>query len=176
MNEENLKKWRSRYDEVYDDELQEIEETLNSALPDQRHITREQLNDVIRWKLDAMPGRRDRNIDIVNEIPEAYIEKVSEAAFLIDDPTVQLKTLKSIPGIGKATATVILAFYDPTRYAIGDQYIVHALLDEERQMRISDYPRILEELHARNPADYDLRDVEKAYYQQYRNEHDVGRW
>lgn len=108
--------------------------------------------------------------------PQAYIQKVSEAALLIDDPTVQVKTLKSIPGIGSATATVVLAFYDPTNYAIGDRYLVHTLFDEDRQMRITDYPKILKELRDRNPRDYDPRDVEKAYYHQYRCDHDVGRW
>lgn len=94
----------------------------------------------------------------------------------MDDPKIQLETFTSIPGIGSAIATVILAFYDPTNYAVGDRYIVDIFLDEDRGMRITDYPTILEEFRNRNPGDFDLRTVEKAYYQSYRDKHDIGRW
>ncbi|WP_255470553.1 hypothetical protein [Halorubrum sp. CBA1125] len=43
-------------------------------------------------------------------------------------------------------------------------------------MRVTDYPDILKELRDRNPGDFDLRTVEKAYYQRYRVENDVGDW
>lgn len=112
----------------------------------------------------------------MNSVPGEYIRLVSRAALLLDDSKIQLETLASIPGIGAATATAILAFYDPTYYAVGDRYMVDALLNRERAIRFADYPRTLEELRKRNPGDFDLRTVEKAYYQNYRDEHGVGRW
>ncbi|QSG14369.1 hypothetical protein [Halapricum desulfuricans] len=176
MDADEIRDWRDRYDEVYDDELQAIEARLHEDLTDQQYITRDQLEDVVRWKLNGMPGRRERNIKQVQTVPDEFVRLVSEAAFLVDDPALQLKTLKSIPGIGGATATVILMFYDPETYAIGDRYIVHEFFGEDRGMRVTDYPDILEELHDRNPGGFDLRTVEKAYYQRYRIENDVGDW
>lgn len=88
-----------------------------------------------------------------------------EAADLLSDPKLQLKTLTSIPGIGPAIATVVLAFHDPTNYAVGDRYMVAALLGEDRALRLSDYPRLLTALCERNPGGFDLRTVEKTYYQ-----------
>jgi len=176
MDADDIRYWSDRYDEVYDDDLKPIEERLNETLPDQQYLTQDDLEDVIWWKLDGQKGRRDRNIEKVNTVPDEFIQRVSEAAFLIDDPKVQLKTLRSIPGIGGATATVVLAFYDPETYAVGDRYIVHELLEEDRRMRVTDYPKILAELRDRNPGGFDLRAVEKAYYQRYRDEHDVGMW
>jgi len=35
---------------------------------------------------------------------------------------------------------------------------------------------VLEELYDRNRGNFDLRTVEKAYYQRYRVENDVGDW
>ncbi len=52
-------------------------------------------------------------------------------------------------------------------YAVGDRYMVAALFGEDRALRLSDYPRLLTELRDRNPGGFDLRTVEKAYYQQY---------
>jgi len=101
---------------------------------------------------------------------------VTEAALLTDDPTVQLKTLKSIPGIGPATGTVVLAFYDPENYGIGDRYILNEFFEEDGTMSVTDYPKILAELRDRNLGDFDLRTIEKAYYQKYRVENDVGDW
>jgi len=176
MDADEIQRWSNRYDEVYDDDLRKIEDRLNDALPEQGYITRDQLEDVVRWKLNGQKGRRDLNIEKVNSVPDEFVRRVSEAAFLVDDPTLQLKTLQSIPGIGGATATVILRFYDPENYAIGDRYIVHEFFGEDRGMRVTDYPKILAELRDRNPGGFDLRTVEKAYYQRYRDEHDVGDW
>ncbi|SEH59425.1 hypothetical protein SAMN05192561_11057 [Halopenitus malekzadehii] len=176
MDANEIRTWSDRYDEVYDDDLRAIEERLHEALADQESITREQLEDVVRWKLNGQTGRRDRNVEQVRSVPDEFVRRVSEAALLVDDPTLQLKTLRSIPGIGGATATVVLMFYDPENYAIGDRYIVHEFFGEDRGMRVTDYPKILAELRERNPGDFDLRTVEKAYYQRYRVENDVGNW
>ena len=160
----------------YDQNLTRIEEELNKALATQRYITQEQLETVIEWKLAAQPGRRDKNIELMNSVPDEFIRLVSKAALLLDDPKIQLKTLSSIPGIGYATATVILAFFDPTNYVVGDRYIVAELLGVDRGIQLTDYPKVLKRLHDENPEGFDLRTVEKAYYWKYREEQDVGRW
>ena len=176
MDADEIRDWSEQYDEAYDDDLQAIEERLHDDLTDQQYITRDQLEDVVRWKLNGQAGRRELNIEQVRTVPDEFVQLVSEAAFLVDDPALQLKTLQSIPGIGGATATVVLMFYDPESYAIGDRYIVHEFFGEDRGMRVTDYPKILAELHDRNPDGFDLRTVEKAYYQRYRVENDRGNW
>jgi hypothetical protein len=105
--------------------------------------------------------------------PEAFVQQVTGAALLPDDPKIQLQTLSSIPGIGDATGTVVLAFYDPAVYAVGDRYLVNVLFGEDRGFRRSDYPELLEELQARNPGDFDLRTVEKAYYRRYQEQNNI---
>jgi hypothetical protein len=176
MDTDAIRNWSERYNEVYDDDLQAIENLIHEKLTEQQCLTRNQLEDVVRWKLNGMPGRRGGNVERVNTVPDEFVQRVTEAALLIDDPTTQLKTLKSIPGIGPATATVILTFYDPENYGIGDRYILDEFFGEDRTIRVTDYPKILTELRERNPGDFDLRTVEKAYYQKYRIENDVGDW
>ena len=173
MDADEVQEWAKLYDGSYDEVLHEIEQTLSEALQEQGFVTRNQLRDVVTWKLDNQAGRRSSNIERVNRVPDEYVRRVSEAALIIDDPEVQLKTLSSIPGIGYATATVVLTFYDPERYAVGDRYMVDLFLGEDRQMRVTDYPKLLSELRDRNTGGFDLRTVEKAYYQRYRKENDI---
>lgn len=174
MEEHEIREWAKSYDREYDDELHAIEQTLCDTFQEQEFVTQNQLRKVVEWKLDNQAGRRSGNIERVNRVPDKYIRRVSEAALLVDDPVLQLKTLSSIPGIGGATATVILTFYDPQSYAVGDRYMVDLFLDEDRQMRVTDYPKILTELRQRNPGDFDLRTVEKAYYQWYRKQQGIA--
>ncbi len=176
MDADAIRIWSERYDEAYDDNLQAIENHINEELTEQQYLTRDQLEDVVRWKLNGMPGRREGNVDRVRTVSDEFIRRISEASFLVNDPTVQLKTLTAIPGIGAATASVILAFYDPENYGIGDRYIIDEFFGEDRTMRATDYPTILAELRNRNPGDFDCRTVEKAYYQKYRVENNVGDW
>ncbi len=168
MNVGDIEDWAKAYKEGYEDRLHDIERNLNDELQSQGYITQDQLEEVIEWKLDNQGGRRGGNITRINQVSDEFIRLVSEAAFVEDDPKVQVKTLASIPGIGYATATVVLTFYDPANYAVGDRYILDMLFGEDKQMGATDYPRILSALRDRNPGDFDLRTVEKAYYQKYR--------
>jgi len=176
MDEDDIRTWRERYDEAYDDDLRAIEKRIHEVLTEQQYLTRDQLQEVVQWKLNGMPGRRGGNVERVNTVPDEFVQRITEAALLIDDPKTKLKTLKSIPGIGPATATVILTFYDPENYGIGDRYILDEFFEEDRTIRVTDYPKILAELRDRNPGHFDLRTIEKAHYQKYRVENDVGDW
>jgi hypothetical protein len=110
---------------------------------------------------------------MMRSTPEEFVQQVTGASLLPEDPKIQLQTLSSIPGIGDATATVVLAFYDPTTYAVGDRYIIDVLFGEDRGFRRSDYTKLLEELGDRNPGDFDVRTVEKAYYRRYQEQNDI---
>lgn len=173
MDADEIREWAESYDESYDEGLHDIERTLHKALQEQGYITREQLRDVVTWKLDNQARRRSGNIERVNRVPDEYVQRVSEAALVVDDPEIQLKKLSSIPGVGYATATVVLTFYDPERYAVGDRYMFDLFFREDRQMRVTDYPELLSELRERNPGGFALRTVEKAYYQRYREENGI---
>ena len=46
MEADEIRRWSDRYDEVYDEDIREIENRLNDLLPEQDYITRKQLEDV----------------------------------------------------------------------------------------------------------------------------------
>lgn len=123
MDQDDVEKWSTRYDDDYEQRLRDIQDGLHSALHDQGYLIQNEVVDAIRWKLDAQGGWRSGNIEKVRRLPDEFVQKVTAAALLVDDPKVQVETLASIPGIGAATASAILTFYDPEKYAIGDQYL-----------------------------------------------------
>jgi hypothetical protein len=173
MNAENIRTYSERYDEGFPPEHDEIEKRVHDVLISEGRLTQDDLEDVIQWKLDNQPGRRDRYIEMMRSTPEKFVQLITKAALLAEDPKIQLQTLSSIPGIGDATGTVVLAFYDPTTYAVGDRYIIDALFGEDRGFRRSDYSDLLKELQERNPGEFDLRTVEKAYYRRYQEENGI---
>lgn len=176
MEKDDIENWSQRYDNKYEKRLRDIQTDLHSTLHDRGYLTQDDVADAIRWKLDAQGGRRSGNIEKVNQTAEGFVEKVTEAALLVEDPKVQANTLDSIPGVGAATASAILTFYDPANYAVGDRYLMDEFLNKDRTMGVSDYPKILQALRDRNPGDYNLRTVEKAYWMRYTVENDVGNW
>jgi len=107
LDSEEIEHWSEEYDDNYDGKLREIEQTLNVALAEQHYITQDQLEQIIVWKLDAQPGRRDKNIEKMNAVPDQFIRQLSGAALMLNDPKTQLDTLTCIPGIGNATGSWI---------------------------------------------------------------------
>lgn len=176
MDEDDIEKRRDEYNEIYPEELQAIEKDTRSDIHEQGYLTQDQLEEVMTWKLNGQGGRADRFIDEMRGVPEEFVQKVTEAALLVDNPQLQVETISSIPGVGAATATVVLMFYDPENYAVGDRYLNDELLGNDRSVSAAEYSRILDELRDRNPGGYDLRTVEKAYWMRYTDENDVGDW
>lgn len=50
---------------------------------------------------------------------------------------------------------------------VDNRYLLDALLGVDRQMRVTDYPKLLSELRTRDPTGFALRTVEKAYHPRY---------
>jgi hypothetical protein len=173
MDADEIQNYSERYHDGYPDRHQEIEKEVHTALKNKGYLTQNELASVVEWKLDNQPGRRDRYIEMMRSTPAEFVQRVTQAALLPDDPKIQLQTLSSIPGIGDATGTVVLAFYDPINYAVGDRYIIDVLFGEDRGFRRSDYTKLLEKLRDRNPSDFDLRTIEKAYYRRYQEQNDI---
>lgn len=152
---------------VYRDELpydDQEEHELIEAIQTQNHVSADQLERIIRWKLEGQGGRPERYVGMMRKIPSEAVEYISRAAFITQDPENQLKILNGIPGVGYATATVILAFHNPDDYAVGDRIINEELLQDETYVTPQNYVNLLAELKKLRPDGYTLRETEKALY------------
>lgn len=154
--------------EKYPETRPSVENRLTSLLTNQNYLTTSDVADALEWKLEGQGGRFERYKSQLESVPPDYVELVTEAAFMLDETQQQMKTLYAIPGVGYATATVLMSFNNPADYAVGDRYINEVILGlEDTQITLSNYGYLLDELRKRNPDDFDLRTVEKAYYQDH---------
>lgn len=141
------------------------EAALTEELSDADHVTKEQLVRIIEWKLAGQPGRAQLNVDRASSVPNGVVEDVSRGALdSAESPKLQLKILNALPGVGYATASVLLAFWNPEEYAIGDRVINEAVLGKDEVVTPSNYRSLLEELHEMKPPGCSLRSLEKALY------------
>lgn len=84
------------------------------------YLTREDFFRVARWKLITQFGRVRHLLDLNSS---TRIERVTHMAltFCDDDPDFEDSTrvaiLRTLPGVGMAVASAVLAMWEPTRYA-----------------------------------------------------------
>lgn len=169
MTESEISQYAERYEDEGTDLDSDIEQELTDVLKDQDYLTKEQVAKCIEWKLQGQTGRRDRYIKMLKEdVSDETVELLTEAAFNEDDPVTQLKILRSLPGIGNATATVLFTFNNPEDYCVGDRYINREILNKDQSVRPSNYVDLLQKLREIGKG-HDLRTVEKAYYRRYRD-------
>ncbi|GAA0477066.1 hypothetical protein GCM10008985_36770 [Halococcus dombrowskii] len=160
----------------YDEELSytdtEIESRISTLLCSQNWLGKSEIADCIEWKLLNQGGRARLNVERLDDISEEVAEYITKAAFLAENPKQQVEILSTLPGVGAATSTVLLAFNDPENYAIGDRYMNDELLGKDKQITATSYPKLLKTIREIAPDSIPLRTVEKAYFQRYIEKND----
>lgn len=162
-----------------EDGSRKIEIEITKTLEERNFLRKSEVEDIIRWKMWGQggktgknSGRAGKNIERLQQVTNETVELLTKAALQlkgeaeIDEEIIktQVKILKSLPGVGSATATVILTFYEPKNYAVGDRYVFARVMGEEKYVRPGNYPNLLEKFKELNPSDLPLREVEKAYW------------
>ncbi len=173
LSAEEISERAKKYDEELSYTDTEIEARITTLLRSQNWLGKSEIADCIRWKLLNQGGRAQLNIERLDEISEGVAKHITKAAFIAKDPKHQIEILSTLPGVGAATATVLLAFNDPENYAVGDRYMNDELLGEDKQITATSYPKLLEKIREAAPDSIPLRTVEKAYFQRYLEENDL---
>ncbi|KAH0543568.1 hypothetical protein FGG08_002129 [Glutinoglossum americanum] len=105
------------------DTLEELDEYRIHAVPaelaklDKKHLTKEQVELLIKWKLKH--GKwRPRLANLVSSNSSLTIENTTRDAFAlhstnVEDPQPALNMLSRLSGIGPASASLLLSVYDP---------------------------------------------------------------
>lgn len=98
-------------------------------------LTKSDLDQIFRWKLDGQLGRDKRHLE--RNVERAY-EIVTKAAFAITDDDwkleaeLRLSVLSTLHGVGVPVASAILALADPERYCVIDFRGWRAVFGEDR--------------------------------------------
>lgn len=111
------------------------------------HLTRSELLEVARWKLEGQYGRAERHL---GRLTAPMVRTVMAAAFAIDGPDDDLETelraslLTLLPGVGLPIASAVLTLVEPNRYAVIDFRAWRALFGSDRaSFGIADYRRFM---------------------------------
>lgn len=107
------------------------------------HLTRSELLEVARWKLEGQYGRAERHF---GRLTPPVVRTVTAAAFAIDGPEDDLETelraslLTLLPGVGLPIASAVLTLVEPNRYAVIDFRAWRALFGSDRtSFGVADY-------------------------------------
>jgi len=104
--------------------FRELEEKLFSEifrrkLHDQGYLTKQELRDIIQWK---MSDSRFAPV-ILNKADcdtEEFVRLVTRQAFAATDPRIAAHILCALRGVGVRMASAILTVYEPTVYTVMD--------------------------------------------------------
>lgn len=87
------------------------------------HITGDELARVTEWKM-ARGVWRARNLVLVRANADADVQAVSGDAFaLVPHPTKPIARVATLGGVGPATASAVLAAYEPSHYPFFDELV-----------------------------------------------------
>jgi hypothetical protein len=85
-------------------------------------VTRDELVWVVEWKM-ARGVWRARNLHLARSNAAEAVEAASRAAFATPDERTPLRLLGELSGVGPATASAVLAAYQPARYPFFDEVV-----------------------------------------------------
>ena len=169
MNRESIIYWRDKYDREEDKYNKGEEEELRANFKKNKHLTKEDLIRVVKWKFQGrLEGRQRRILKFLNAVDDEFIIDLSRLAIKARDDKQRVKLLCIIDGVGTAVASTILAFYDPEKYGIFDIHVWRELFGEEPKSLFTDMKnvfRFFERLREiASKTKFPCRDVEKALF------------
>ncbi len=130
-NKGEIVKWSSEYDRKADLWDQKIELEVGSRLRRTESLSKADLRTMVRWKFHRLPGRRGIVLRRLSNVPKSNIETTFVRAMTTPDEGLRLKELDELPGIGPAMVSVILTFYDPSKYGVLDIHVWRELFGPE---------------------------------------------
>jgi len=169
-NDKNeLKKWLSLYDSKQTKWDRDTERTLGARLRETKSLTKNELTTLLNWKFQGLPGRLKQNLARLSNFPRDRVVTIFKEAIAETDEIERIRKLDSLPSVGPAMISVILTFYDPTKYGVLDIHVWRELFGPEPSglfqgpgclMTFLDQIRAIARVH-----NVGARDVEKAIFQ-----------
>jgi len=168
MEKEEILNWSEKHDKDYSEDIQK-EKQIGDRLRQTKELTKPDLIEIIKWKFEGDARRTKRELNLVADIDERDLKRVSNLVFnlYVHQDLERIGLLCSLNhGIGPAVTSTILTFYDPDNYGVFDFHVWNEVFgDEKIQYTAKNYIRLLSKLRE-IATRYDLqtRTVEKAFF------------
>jgi len=168
MNKEEILYYAHRYDEDYFEKWIQPERELGDKFRKTKEVTKDDLRKVVEWKFADLPWKNDRLNDVAN-IDDAEIRRKSHVVFCQAKIDSDMVNGLRFYGVGPATISVILTFYNPKEYGVFDRHVWRELFGRERKgeylWTTENYLKVLAELRKIGKQhSLDVRTVEKAFF------------
>jgi hypothetical protein len=131
QNRDEIIRWSSLYKEKQSPSDLQMENDVGSRLRETRELSKEDLVKMVSWKFESLPGRKRLILTRVSSVGEQQISETFRRALDADCEKTRISELLRLSGIGRAMASVILAFYDPKKYAVLDIHAWRELFGKE---------------------------------------------
>jgi hypothetical protein len=158
--------WSSKYDKSQGWRVQR-EQELGGRFRRLKTMTLPDLLAVVEWQYKTDETRQKRVQEAVQRNSEAAVARLSSQAFNLptEDDACRLNCLLMLEGVSPVLASIILTFFDPSRYCVFDLFAWRASLGNEPPNLFTpqNYLRLLAALR-KTAAKHNLgvRVVEKA--------------
>lgn len=95
---------------------------LGDIFREMGELPKDDLSEIIKWKFKTTPRRLKKNLERVNMNEDYAVRDISRSVLRLSlkYDYEKITRLCRIKGVGPATASVILTFYDPTNYGVFD--------------------------------------------------------
>ena len=144
-----------------------VESTVGKEIRKSGEITKSQLLKMMIWRSEYV-NRRHQDLDFIEKIDETALRHITKMALQLSEDLdiYKIKVLNSLRGLGPARASVILSFYNPSRYGVFNWRVWEQLFpDEGNSYSPEDYVRFLKELRKRSDeTGVKVRDIEFALW------------
>jgi hypothetical protein len=160
--------WSRKYDKSLGWQAQK-ERELGARFRKTKIITCADLAQVVEWKFNDDPDKKERALKLVARNDEATVNRISSQVLSLPqgDDMYRVNCLTTLEGISPMLASVILAFFDPHNYGILDLNVWKRLLGNPPPNMNSPQNYIVLLAAIRKTAakhNLDARTIDKALY------------
>src|SRR5437016_2859012 len=126
-----IMKWLALYERNQSTWDRDTEKELGAKLRETKLLTKNDLNTLVNWKFQGLPGRLKQNLARLSNFPHDQVVTTFKEAISATDEIERIRKLDTLPAVGPAMISVILTFYDPTQYGILDIHVWRELFGPE---------------------------------------------
>lgn len=145
-------------------------EKVGDRLRVSKELTKSDLIEIIKWKFEGLEGRKKRILNLVADIDEQVLRRVSSLVFSLNthQDIYRIRLLCIFNGIGGAIASTVLTFFDPENYGVFDIHVWREIFREETKdpdYSPRNYVRLVSKLREiAHRCGVEVRTAEKALY------------
>lgn len=168
MNRNDILNWIKKYEEVDSNFSSKCEKEVGSRIRSNGFLTKNDLKEIVKWKFQTLPGRRKLFLSYADKLNDRELKELSSTAFKEKNELKKLDYILKFKGVGIATTSVILTFYNPRDYCVFDIHVWRELFGKEPKNFYTkeNYLKLLSKLRKiSNLYNLNNRDVEKALFQ-----------